>query len=79
MVETKLKKQKGIYDLINATELENLAYKFYINDVYEDGSMDTIYYTQKGFIGSIGCEQYFEKANQILRDLKIKRIRSEII
>jgi len=78
MLETNLIKERGIYDYDDATDLDNLAYKFYMIEVYEEGSMDKIYYTQQGFVGSVGCEQFYEKANQILRKLKINKIKDEI-
>jgi len=62
-----------LLDYDDATELDNIAYKFYIIDVYKTASMDMVYYTQKGFIGSVECEEFYKKAKEVLRGVKLKK------
>lgn len=64
---------RGIYDCNDATDQDNLAYKLYMDEVYEKG-LGSVYYTQQGFVGSVGCEQFYEKAKQIIRGLKLDKI-----
>jgi len=76
MLETNIDKEKGVYDYKNATEIDNLAYKFYMNYIHEKGLCE-VYYTQQGFVGSVGCEPFYEKATHIIRGLKINKIKNE--
>ena len=57
------------YDYANATELDNIAY-----DLYLKKNKCDLYYTQMGFVGSVGCEKYYKEANIILRKIKLKQI-----
>jgi len=68
-----------IYDYEDATELDNIAYELYYKEVQLNFNQQSVYYTQMGFVGSVGCEPFYEEATRILRDLKLKKIKNEIV
>jgi hypothetical protein len=70
--------EPGDWDCDEANELDDMAYLLYIkeNNKLSKGEESWVYYTQKGFIGSVGCEKYYEEATNLLRKYKINEIRN---
>ena len=71
----------GDWDYVDATELDDLAYLFYIKDEnrIRQSNNSWAYYTQTGFVNSVGCEIFYNKAKKILRKYKIENIKNEIL
>lgn len=70
----------GDWDYSDATELDNMAYLLYIkeeNRIRQEND-SWAYYTQTGFIDSVGCEKFYNNAKTILRKYKIENIKNEI-
>ena len=65
-------KCRGVYDYTSATGLDNIAYDLYLKS--KNIELSDVYYTQTGFVGSVGCEKFYKEAKFILRRKKIERI-----
>ena len=71
---------EGHYNFKDSITLDDIAYRLYINSENEKRNNDNnwVYYNQESFIGSVDCEQYYEKANIILRNKKLNKIKDGI-
>lgn len=69
----------GDFDYKDASELDNVAYGLYIKENNEKAknSDSWVYYTQTGFVDSVGSEVYYDKATIILRTKKIDVIKNK--
>lgn len=74
------KNKHGSYDLKDASEFENLAYTLYIEHEVEISLTEKhqVWYTQSGFVGSVGSEVFYIKAKTLMRRFKINKITNGI-
>jgi len=78
-------KYPGLFDCLNSTELDDVAYELYFDEEFnkpmKDNNMDNYHWwSQEGFVNSMGTEEkrkYYEQATIILRSLKINKIQNE--
>jgi len=68
--------EPGDWDFEEATEIDDMAYLLYIkeNNELSKNENSWVYYTQKGFIDSVGNEKYYDEAVILLRNYKITDI-----
>lgn len=66
----------GDWDIENSSELDNIAYYIYCKKKKKEheNSDGYAYYTQKGFIDSVGSEEIYGEAKIHLRRSKIDKL-----